>query len=511
METHLIVPYYHSVVSDPNASITSLLATKTFFRIPLSVWEAMRKDAHLPVYRNELQQVRHTLLSPSLSHPLHNEKGAYLDLHAYFEEIVSTYLTQHAIFTTNIGTAQSWKWKLSWDNRYLWGKNEGWSLSPLNTLHLQSPQHVYNVMVAHIPERNIPFTNCVVESNMEDFFGDFENMIVSLNGEEIQQQLILNSDWMAMCCELDCTLPNTANLWKGVCWKCGSDKQILRHSWLEHPFKWYDELLTIHDFPNAALSVVPLSSRRYCWMHGISNLLSNCLTNCHALLPAKSSSRHQFHQTLFMILHNWKPTKALIPKQMKQFFHLKLHHTIPQAFSQHDLHHLPWLMEPHTFIRSTSNTIAMLLDSVRTYFEFAYMPLPSSQDFKLLNIARNCILSVHACFGWRLAPTTHYMTNHAIKDAERDGTAYHTLQEGVEHGNQEDKHEARVTFKGSYYGEMNETAWEHMLNQQRLKLKLTSLDYAPPPYSLEPIGPSFEIEHSKVLKVPIYSPLVELL
>jgi hypothetical protein len=307
METHVVKPYYHSSVVDVNSSITSLLATKVFFRVPVEVWEAMRKDAHVPVYRNELQAVRCALLLPSLSHPLHNEKEAFLDFAAYFEEIISTYSSQHALFLTNTESTSSWKWKLSWDNRYLWGKNEGWSLSPLSVAHPQNPQHVHNLMIASIPERNLPFTNCVVESHMEDFIGDFENTTVMVNGEEIEQDLILNSDWIAMCCELDCTLPNTANLWKEVCWKCGSNKQVLRHSWLNAPFKWYDETLSILDFPNAALAVVPLSSRRYCWMHGISNLLSNCLTNCHNLLAVRSSSRHLFHHTLASVVRNWKP------------------------------------------------------------------------------------------------------------------------------------------------------------------------------------------------------------
>jgi hypothetical protein len=193
---------------------------------------------------------------------------------------------------------------------------------------------------------------------------------------------------------------------------------------------------------------------------------------------------------------------------MKQFFHLNLHQIIPQAFSQHDLHHLIWYSQPHTYIRSTYQIVALLLDSANTYLEFAYTPFPSPYDFNILCIARHCILSIHALFGWRLAPTTHYMTNHAIMDVERDGTAYHTLQEAVEYGNKEDKHEARVTFKGSFKCS-EETPWEHILNQQRLRLKLTALDYAPLVHSLESVSSSPVIAYHKPLKAPMYSPLTE--
>jgi len=164
---------------------------------------------------------------------------------------------------------------------------------------------------------------------------------------------------------------------------------------------------------------------------------------------------------------------------MKEFFQYQLHTLIPPIFDTQHLHHLTWPCTPHSFVRSTSAIVTILLDSVCVYKDFAYTPLPTPEDFHSIHVARDCILSIHAHFKWRLAPTTHYMTNHAILEAEEDGTAYNTLQEGVEHKNQDDKHEARVTVKGSD----KPAPHEHMLNQQDLRLTLTYLGYAPPSHT----------------------------
>ena len=151
----------------------------------------------------------------------------------------------------------------------------------------------------------------------------------------------------------------------------------------------------------------------------------------------------------------------------------------------------------------------MLLDSVRVYKDFAYTPYPLPADYNSLYVARDCILSVHALFKWRLAPTTHYMTNHAITEAKLDESAYITLQEGVEHKNQEDKHEARVTMKNTYTLPTHETSWEHMLNQQQLRLMLTYLGYAPHTHTPAPVTKHPKtLQHIKVT-LPKYSPLIQ--
>jgi len=103
---------------------------------------------------------------------------------------------------------------------------------------------------------------------------------------------------MSMCCELDLTPPNTPLLHKVVCFKCQATKQLLRTTWLDNLFEWHDEVLTIDDFPNAALSNIPLEQRRYCWMHGCANLLSNSLIGCHNIFRPRHPSRRAFHEVI---------------------------------------------------------------------------------------------------------------------------------------------------------------------------------------------------------------------
>ena len=147
----------------------------------------------------------------------------------------------------------------------------------------------------------------------------------------------------------------------------------------------------------------------------------------------------------------------------------------------------------------------MLLDSINTYYNFAYTVSPSTDDFKCLHVARDCILSCHALWKWRLAPTTHYLTNHAIIDAETDKTGYSTLQEGVEHLNHEDKVTYRVTFASPTTVNVAESCWQHLINQYQLRLRLTCLGYAPPPYQL--ISASTEVEYAKhTVTMPIHAP-----
>jgi hypothetical protein len=40
---------------------------------------------------------------------------------------------------------------------------------------------------------------------------------------------------------------------------------------------------------------------------------------------------------------------------------------------------------------------------------------------------------------WKITSTAHYLTNHAVIDAEYDRTAYNILQEEVQHLNHQDK------------------------------------------------------------------------
>lgn len=123
-------------------------------------------------------------------------------------------------------------------------------------------------------------------------------------------------------------------------------------------------------------------------------------------------------------------------------------------------------------------SVVMLFDSIGVFYQFAYTPHPTPHDFTFLWISRTAILSFHAAHKWHLAPTTHYLTNHAILDAERDQTAYNTLQEGVEHINQEIKAEDKITFVSARAKHIPESSYMHVVNQQLLRLLLIKLGYS---------------------------------
>ncbi len=127
---------------------------------------------------------------------------------------------------------------------------------------------------------------------------------------------------------------------------------------------------------------------------------------------------------------------------------------------------------PHTFPLFLFDAFTLLLDSCHNFFKFAYTQLPSSIDFDIICVFRNCVLTCHHQGNWPQAPTTHYATTHAIEDAKIDGTAYITLQEGAGAANHDDKEESCIAFKAGIPFEGGETIFQHLINQQHLRLIL---------------------------------------
>ena len=80
----IYIPHPHNSTEDRY----QLLASKTFLNFSNRMWAEGRKLTSHPVLRNELTQLRHSLLSPSFASPLHTEDGAFLDFDAYFDIIL---------------------------------------------------------------------------------------------------------------------------------------------------------------------------------------------------------------------------------------------------------------------------------------------------------------------------------------------------------------------------------------------------------------------------------------
>lgn len=505
-----ILYYYHAQASIPHENNYSLLAAKVFNRFSTHMWEESRKLSNLSIKRNSITSLRTSLLTPNFATPLRLEDGAFIDYTAYFDNFITTYI-QHDAFLLPTERIKTWNFKLSWDNVSIWTKNEAWTLTPMSVLHNQRPIHSHLIMYAHIPERNMPMLRCVVESGLQDFLLNFHEQTFTYRGEEVYPNLFLCADWIGLVNELGAPLPNTSNLFDQVCWRCGVNKQLLRTDWLDDPFHWHDDLLSTSDFPNAVFDEIPLSMRRYCWMHGISNLISNCIIGLHNLLLSHASLSQQFISLISITCPNWTPKKALVPKQMKHFFDSALYKKLsPLYLTTQVIHTLLWPTTPHTFPLTSSQAVAMLLDSCNIFYRFAYTKAPTPHDFAVLHAARACILSCHHTWRWRIAPTTHFLTNHAILDAENDKSAYDTVQEGVEHANHDDKEESRITFKAATPSNKMESRSEHLINQQQLRITLTKLGYAAPPYNLESTINYSPIHSEPVLTYPIYAPSSEL-
>lgn len=478
MEEH--PPHYHS--PHPSApDMMQLLANKVFHNLSIPSWSSSRMIDVVPIYRNEIAALRHEILQPFSARQLLSEHGAYANFEELFDSIVSTY-TQYNTLAPPTSPLPIWQWKLSWDNRYIAGKNEAWTLTPTSINHFQQPMHTHLLMLAHIPERNIPMRRCVAESGLNEFVGELDGSELTWQDTDITQQVISSTDWISACRELAAPLPNTPNLFAPVCWKCGVNKQWLRHDYVHDPFHWHDPIYTISDFPDAVLSNLPLSSRRYCLMHGVANLLSNILTNLYNLLPPGSFQAKALYKVVHTISSHWKPSSnPLIPKEMKRFFASDCISRIVSIFKPLDTKRIfRWNSSPYQFTLTTSQAVCMLLESTQTFYHFAYKEVPTFTDFQNLLVARDCILSCHASWGWWMAPTTHYLTTHTITEAEADKTAYITLQEGVEHENRVDKGIFRVTFASNTPTKTSESCWQYIVNQHQLRLLLLQSGYSTP-------------------------------
>lgn len=98
---------------------------------------------------------------------------------------------------------------------------------------------------------------------------------------------------------------------------------------------------------------------------------------------------------------------------------------------------------------SCPQTVLTLLDCIRVFFNFAYLPHPKESDFKWLDIARNNLVLIYHNNRWEIEVAFHFMVTHALELLETDHSAFLTLQEGVEKQNDAVKQSIINTFRGS--------------------------------------------------------------
>jgi len=189
---------------------------------------------------------------------------------------------------------------------------------------------------------------------------------------------------------------------------------------------------------------------------------------------------------------------------MKKFFAFKKTDELQALYQDLTEYQLPWEEEALHIHRTVNQMVAMLLDSIRVFYQFAYTPWPQPRDLSTLLIARRCILSVSAFHQWQLEPTVHYMTSHAIDFVKEDMTSYSTLQEAVEHQNFTDKQDSKTTMKFLSSGNERQSCWKQILQRQELKRILVEDGYGHDPFCLYPVNSVYTAEPGLTITPPLY-------
>ena len=261
------------------------------------------------------------------------------------------------------------------------------------------------------------------ETGLNEFLHTYPAHFVLAYGNNLS--ILSSSDWMAIVADLKCPCPSTSRLEDIVCWACGRTRYDITRGWHTNPFEFHHVSLDISDWPHAALYALPLSSRRYDWMHGITNLLNNITHDLYELLPVTAiGAKSRFKACMSACHADWSLESSLRPVNVKSFIRLSLCDDIALLFDPKNELELHWPVAPLLFHLSPRNAELMLLSSVCVYQQFAYTPFPIPFDFNSLWAARHAILSYYAFNRLPLKPSMHFMLNEAIEFATIDGTAY---------------------------------------------------------------------------------------
>lgn len=393
--------------------------------------------------------------------------------------------------------------KFSWDNRQFLGKNEAFSIVPLNTTLPQSSVHVYNFCLVKCRERAAELQPVVKEIGLDYF----ESKKCLYKGVEHFLQFILSCDWMGIVTDIDLFYPNTTNLIRPICHGCEINKEYLRIGYLEAPFEYFESTTDISSFPTTFLPSVPILNRRYDCMHGVTNLLTNIVKLCLKEYLAAGGKRDDFNEPLDDCLDRrihksgFKEKSSFICKEMKAFFDHKLHPLLSHLFDHAPFNTPTPYPQPDGMpvLLTFSQALLLALDAVRYYRDFIYKPFPTPPEIQHLHVVRTKILSLHAGKKWFQQPTTHFMCNEAIYFIELDKSAYPTVQEGVEHHNYDNMVQSTLTLQSAEHSLSHQSNWQMLVDNQQLKLYVQQHNLAPPAHSLLP----GEAQHSLTPDTPL--------
>jgi hypothetical protein len=275
-------------------------------------WETLRKEENHAVYRHELQQLATQILEdkpipvnlPSLP------KGAALPMEALFQQVVASYRQKNQFFCSPYSRfGRSLVFKFSFDNCYIYGtKSEALFIQPLSVRDPQKVSHVFTVAITKAKENNELLQQLIRDSNIIPWLSTLDRREFDIGDGIRGATCLIVADWMALVIELDSDRPNNKSLEAHTCWACGITRRYLIEGWFADPFRTHRATRTIADFPNSALRDIPLHTRRYCWMHGITNMLNNLIKDLYKnVLQTRSSRKAEFRDLMNRDFPNWTP------------------------------------------------------------------------------------------------------------------------------------------------------------------------------------------------------------
>ena len=469
-------------------------------------WETLRKEENQPVYRHELQQLAAQILEdkpipgnlPSLP------KGAALPIEALYQQVIDSYSRKNLFFCSPYSRfGRSLVFKFSFDNCYIYGaKSEALFIQPLSVRDPQKVSHVFTVAITKAKENNELLQQLIRDSNIVPWLSTLDTREFDLGDGIRGATCLIVADWMALVIELDSERPSSKSPEAHTRWACDITRRYLIAEWFADPFRTHRFTRTIADFPNSALRSIPLHNRRYCWMHGITNMLNNLVKDLYKnVLRARSSKKADFRELMEQVFPNCLPKSNLMPCHAKAFIRDRHYLGFAQLFLGLEDTQISWPGRQPVLMK-TSDAVSMVFDAIRAYHDFGYTQWPSQQAFAAIQEARTAVLAFYAALNLRLKPTTHYMTSHAIDLAIADGTAYWTLQEAIEHQNGVNKYDSKLTMKSTPVGDDGQTGWHQLLKRQQLRRDLIEKGHGTPEPDVNPQQASIQSDITRVRFIP---------
>lgn len=362
---------------------------------------------------------------------------------------------------------------LSSDNRRLLGKpNQASFFSILSVRYPQHVGHVVTLSTAQLEEKSDKNLKVWQAMDWMAFVTHLNEKKLLMGSRMFAFDYIYSADWITHVLQLGRELPNAHLDDSMTCWKC-TISNVERKEWHKNSdkvFQLWKENLNINAFPkNRILTVcIELERRRYCWGHGVARLVTNVFIALHDILP-QERARQLIRLIGIAILDETTDDTSVSMNETKRIMKDdELLHRLGALFGGVAVNRplwpdgLPVSMSPTVIIRT-------VLFSLRAYYEFAYTPWPTHVAFRTLWKARTFLLGFLAAHSWMLAPTVHFMLNHAVVDAVRDRTAFFALNEAIEAENHVDKVEANTTVHGETKGSGVNPHWKQLLEHESLR------------------------------------------